>query len=220
MDYAPPGTAVQTPVSRIMSGMERRWTGAQWARLLGILAGLAVLGACGYLSWLDFRDGKAAEAMPWLVIIALCAVGLVLVTRIFLIRLRIAVPDITVNPDQPGVGSEIGVNWRQAFLASVRINRAVIRLVFWEKAVKGSGKNQTAYREETEVGRKERAGQDYLAGDQMALSARFRIPPDSMHTFKTGSNEIGWRLEAVLDVAGWPDCHEKRVITVAPRQEG
>jgi hypothetical protein len=216
----PGGTAVQTPVSRIMSGMERRWTGAQWVRLLGILVGLAILGACGYLSWLDFREGRAMDAMPWLVIFAGCAVMLVLVSRVFLIRLRIAIPDITVSPDPAGVGGDIGVNWRQAFLGSVRITRAVIRLVFWERTVKGSGKNQSVYREETEVGRKERAGQEFLAGDQMALSARFQIPSDSMHTFKTRSNEIGWRLEAVLYVAGWPDCHENRVITVAPRLEG
>jgi hypothetical protein len=193
----------------------------QIIRLVAMLACAAVMAWIGHFIWTTaIRGGRLAHLMPYVLVLIASAGIFILLQHVFRLRLMIAPAELAVSPDRFGVGTDVAVNWRQPFLSHVRVNRSALRLVFSEEATEGGGKNARYYEEETEIHRVDRGKTDFQAGDELVMSLRARIPDDAMHSFKTESNKLEWRVEAILDVPGWPGLKETRILTVAPRREG
>lgn len=175
------------------------------------LAGIAWFGRAGW---------KSGMGGFWIFAIIVLVVVFGYTFFLFLLRMKVAAAEINVTPLKVPVGGEVNVLWRQAFRGRVTVKRAVIRLVFRERAVSGSGKNQKAYLHDTVVQEVEKRGRDFTPGEDLAVGAQFRIPPTTMHSLAAGSNQLSWRVETRLEMERWPDDSSETALEVEPRLQG
>ncbi|MEK7475412.1 MAG: hypothetical protein AAB152_07215 [Candidatus Coatesbacteria bacterium] len=182
-----------------------------------VFRGLLMLACLAGIAWFGYTGWKSGQGGFWIFAIIVLVVVFAFTLFFFLVRMKVAAAEIAVTPLKVPVGGEVNVVWRQSFRGQVTVNRAVVRLVYKERAVSGSGKSQSTHIHETVVQEIEKPGRDFAPGEDLAVGAQFRIPPTAMHSFDFGSNQLTWRVETRLDLERWPDDSGEVVLEVEPR---
>jgi len=151
---------------------------------------------------------------------------LIFLTPFFLIGLFVVVLTVyqflaMFNPapfmlaDQPStpLGEVLHLQW--SFTGRVgRIQKLRIKLIGEESATYRSGKNNsTATEEFYEQLLIETEDRYELQSGELDVT----IPAESMHSLKSGGNQISWRLQLHADVPRWPDVKAEYPIVVTPK---
>jgi hypothetical protein len=121
--------------------------------------------------------------------------------------------EISDHPLHPGENYQVYVS--QAGHAS--INRLQLRLVCEEEATYQQGTN---VRTETQCV----CSQQVFCKDDFRINpglpfehqCEFRVPPEAMHSFKSASNAVHWRLVVRGSLSGWPDFERTFPVIVYP----
>jgi hypothetical protein len=173
------------------------WNGITW---VGILA--------------SFRDGNRPEGclMAFLAVFAL--VGLLLIygmLRQFLVLFNPR-PKLTLSPGALPLGETIYLQWRLAG-GTGGVRRLAVTLEGREEASYRSGTSN--YTDKEVFARIPLV--DTTDSYQMATgSTSFRVPADTMPSFRAEHNRIIWTIKAQLEIANWPDSDEEFEVLVRP----
>jgi hypothetical protein len=116
---------------------------------------------------------------------------------------------------RPGGTVEGSIRFRPR--AGVELEGATLLLMGQERAVSGSGTNETTYRHEILSRRMTLCGpRRVAAGEEVALSASIALPADAATTFDAGNNHVAWWIEVHVAILKWPDWVRTYPIVVGP----
>jgi len=128
---------------------------------------------------------------------------------------RLGTPEIQVNPCELPRGEAIEVQVRLQPQQQVLVERVVVKLSCTEIAVSGSGTSRTTHthvaHEDAEIPVENRL---IAAGESVPLVVSLRVPEGQSQSFTSGSNDIVWRIDVDVAIAGWPDYHQAIDVTV------
>jgi hypothetical protein len=155
-----------------------------------------------YLAWSTGR-------VPWpiVVIFALVTVALIIwVLQGAAGALMFADPDVTISKNPLRIGESFDVKYEQSFKQKAEVRSICIKLVMREWARHYQGSRMFEESHEHIVQEIKHPARVYNPGESFREETTFRIPPDAMHTFDSGShNRLGWYVVAAIDVVGRPD---------------
>jgi hypothetical protein len=161
--------------------------------------------------------GLTFGKLPWFPSIILGVFGLIGVAAFFLAMrktLQLWNPRTTLvcSPRHLYPGSEFEISW----LHQGRVTRIQSLTITVE------GSEQVTYRQGTSL-RSENHGfyrQELVATSDPAAIAKgyvvWRLPLQTMHTFRADRNRILWRIQVHGSLAFWPDIEDQYEITVYP----
>ena len=181
-----------------------------WNGVVSIFAGIAING---------HRSGNPDWRLTLFVVpFALVGVGLILFfLRKFLATTRIG-PTLVEISDQPLYpGRRYRVFLQQS--GRLKINRLEVLLVCEEEATFRHG---TDTRMETRLVAQQSLmlceNAEVRPGVPLETDCELEVPRDAMHSFKSQHNEVAWKVQVRLDVAGWPAHERSFPVIVYPPQ--
>jgi hypothetical protein len=121
-------------------------------------------------------------------------------------------PRLTVSRGVLMPGDSIDVGWELTGRAD-RLRRFQISLEGREEATYRRGTNT---RTDKEVFTRIQLTDTTDPFAMQSGSAKLKLPPDAMHSFKAANNKIMWVLKVSGDIPRWPDINDEFPITVAP----
>lgn len=152
----------------------------------------------------------------FLVPFVLVGLGLIVLVLYFFLGLFNPSPALKLTPSAVSLGDSVEVEWETAGSVD-RVKSFKITLEGREEATYRRGTSTSTDKSvflklvlfESPRGKELRRGK-----------AKFQIPADSMHTFKSRNNKIVWTLKVDGDIPMWPDIGEEFPFEVSPHRGG
>ena len=135
----------------------------------------------------------------------------IMVGRVF------AEPEIWISDDPLRVGQTFTVRYRQQVRREAQIRRVVLQTVMRESATSGSGTDRSTVTYDHVMQEYVSEGRRLYANDEIVEEWRTQIPPDAMHTFGGGNNDLLWLVRVNVEVERFPDVWEEMPFTVNGR---
>ena len=126
-------------------------------------------------------------------------------------------PTIWISDDPLRVGQTFTVRYRQQVRRGVQIRRVVLQTVMRESATSGSGTDRSTVTHDHVIQEYVSEGRRLYANDEIVEEWRTQIPPDGMHSFDGGNNQLLWLVRVNVEVERFPDVWEEMPFTVNAR---
>ena len=138
---------------------------------------------------------------------------------------------ITVSEPNPRMGEEVTFRLRIQPPGAPTLNELTLRLhayewIRWTETrtstnSKGQSTTTTVTKTKTETlltkTWREHVGRQVTPNEPFVLEGTIRIPIDGPPSFeRADNNQIRWRVEGEVDIAGWPDLSRATVLNVQP----
>lgn len=138
---------------------------------------------------------------------------------------------ITVSEPNPRMGEEVTLRLRIQPPGAPTLNGLTLRLhayewIRWTETrtstnAKGQTSTTTVTRTKTETlltkTWREQVGRQVTPNEPFVLEGTIQIPVDGPPSFeRAANNQIRWRVEGEVDIAGWPDLSRTAVLNVQP----
>lgn len=191
--------------------------------LLAVLIPVAALMGFAGFKVLGYAAGEVSgnEALAWgfgaAVVLLFVGGGLIKVLRDVLAWGKVGQVSVVVEPRRVRAGENLRVQVTCEPRKNVDLLAATVRLQAHEKVIKDGtehnrGWTEVVFDQETEV-----AGACRLErGHPFEAEVAVPVPQQGPATFMTWGNQIIWTATVRLQLAGWPDFVEDRVIQVHP----
>ena len=165
--------------------------------------------------WSGWRGGNGDGCMTaFLVPFVLVGLGLVVAVLYSFLALFNPRPLLKLSAMSVALGDSIEVEWETAGNVN-RVKAFTLSLEGREEATYKRGTSTSTDKStfmkillvDSSDGRELKRGQ-----------AKFTIPPDSMHSFKSRNNKFVWFLQLKGDIPNWPDISEEYTLEVLPHR--
>ncbi len=134
-------------------------------------------------------------------------------------RRRCLLPRLVLSVQPLYLGERFTVRFEQHFRTRCHLQHVVLRLVCREEVRWRHG--EETMRQEEEIFHQQQLAvpaKDVAPGSRVAGRVEFTVPAEAMHSFSAPCNQIRWRLELEIAVAGQGEHREQFPLLVAPRR--
>jgi hypothetical protein len=175
-----------------------------WNTVVGVFAGGI---------WSSWRSGQADGCTTlFLIPFVLVGLGLIVLSLYFFLSLFNPRPDLQLSSTSVALGDTVELEWKTAGNVD-RVKSFTITL---------EGREEATYRRGTSTSTDKSTflviplahsarGKDLRHG-----KAKFTVPADSMHSFKSLHNKFVWLIQVKGDIPRWPDIGEEYPLEVLP----
>jgi len=211
LDHGPLQKTGATSASGVASG-------AVAAIMLGVFAFAGVFMCVGFGSAFH---GDWVSAIPFAIVPVLFAgVALFVLSRFLrnvLASRRLGEVEFTVGPDHVRGGDTLNVRLRMTPRTEVKLDAVRARLHAQERCTSGSGTNSHTYTHSVWDETVHLRGPGTLkAGVPIEITGQVQMPPNPAPSFAASDEYLHWKVEVILDAAGWLDWTRAWELAVRP----